>query len=74
MKLQSILLKDRLPYKTKILVTKFYCIMRKFSENQEKKAKAAYEILGYLPDSLSVVSFKKKKKLAMIYQTIQKTK
>lgn len=64
MKLQSFLLKDRLPYKTKILVTKFYCIMRKFWENQEKNAKAAYEILGYLPDSLSAVSFKKKKKIS----------
>lgn len=31
--------------------------MRKFWENQEKKAKAAYKILGYLPDSLSVISF-----------------
>lgn len=30
--------------------------MRKFWENQEKKTKAAYETLGYLPDSLSVFS------------------
>lgn len=34
--------------------------MRKFWENEEKKAEAAYETLGYLPDSLSVSFFFKK--------------
>lgn len=74
-KLHSFLLKNLLPYKTiKSLVIKFYCIMRKFLENQEKRSQAAYKILGYLPDSLSVISPLPPFKLAVIYQTIQKTK